>query len=766
LRVSRILIVAVILISFMMCAALWVIARQGITPDEFAQIYPDEVQFDQYGIPTIRPKDAQDRYLIEGFVVASERLWQMELMRRSTAGRLSEIFGKVAVEHDTKRLALKAEEVIGRAVALLPPNQRRVCERYAEGVNRFIEGYPWRWGIEFMLLSHRPKPWTCQDTLSVLMAMAEDLSGNYERELRQWQWRQRLPESWVQFLYTDEHPWNKPMFGERKLTGPLVPAERDWLPPQDPSQIKVEDHNGLVQPIGSNSWAYRGKIGTFVANDPHLPHRVPQIWYALRVFLDAEQRWVAGVAVPGLPGIIIGMNQDIAWGFTNTGEDIDDLVIEELSPDRGQYRAFAPNVQTSWQPVLVEKAKLYPKGEPPIEIVTKATDIGPIIQETSGDKPTALSRHWLGLNSANLRIPSDEISAATNWQEFNQGVDEFRLPSQNIVYADRQRTIGYRTSGRGIFRSSSSREPRKRNTEIPHQVIDPTERKRMAISSDEDSASSFIATANQRIWIDDISHDWSGDDRASRISEVLGQRNDLSLFDMQQLQHDTHSRFSLILLNWIMQFHEPSSPSLDERFVRWSNWTGKIVDDPDVFLDALFLETRLTNLLLSAVVQALMPGVELPKYQHLNKRAWLISVLSDDAALHAFGFRPSQLARFLVKELNERTSGAAESYPYLNRWKAQHPFVGRVPVLGRLFALDEVPQSGSHHTVKVELPKFGASGRFVWCVTEPTSSVWSFPLGQSGHIRSLHYRDLQKEWIAGKYLEVFPEGHRPPGRSD
>ncbi len=760
----KLFVVTVISGSLVICAFLLALAHQGASDQELMAVFPDQLTVDEYGVPTIRAGDQIEATKIQGYVVASQRLWQMDMFRRATVGRLAEIFGESVVERDVSRRRLGLTKVLSTAESDLSPNQRASCMAFADGVNLFINHHKWRWGIEFMLLRYQPEAWTCKDSLAVLMMMSEDLSGAVARERGRGEWMKSLPEEWSNFLFTSGNQWNKPLFGVVQSPEIKIPDKKDWLPPTvDLGSVEIKNLYASAFPPGSNSWVYRGKSGLFLANDPHLPHRVPQIWYAMRIFYPTSGRWQVGVTIPGIPGVVIGMNDSIAWGITNTGEDVDDVLILQMDPTGSNYLEAQSQTSQKWRAAEKSEEEVKVRGADSKKVEVVNTRYGPIFDTADAAKKLALSRRWIGFEPGILQLPAAELNAAKDWESFNRAVDDFSIPSQNLIYADRDGNIGYRVSGRGVVRSKSVRVPILADDQRWQGIAPPTERRRKLLSRTDQMESAFLATANQRIWIDGLDHDWSADDRASRIGEVLGQRNDLNLKDMELLQHDTFSRISLILLNWIIKNLKTEPSGFDDYRMRWDLWSGKIGDDPVSFAEAAFLETRLTNLLLTLIKQRYSSEANLPNYTHLNRRGWLLEFLKNDEAVRAFGIEPSILADFLVNELmtNPETI-LLENYPELNRWRTQHPLAARIPLIGRLFKIEEFPQMGSINTVKVETPEMGASGRWVWSLSDPLRSVWSFPIGQSGHIASKHYRSFRKKWRSAEYVPVFPENHQPP----
>src|SRR5690606_2396635 len=255
------------------------------------------------------------------------------------------------------------------AYEAMPDEEKDSCDRYAEGVNRFIDKYPGRWGIEYTLLQVKPEPWACTDSLLVLIEMAETLTSSAYREARAGRWREYLPEDWWNFIYTLDHPWNRPYFGPQVPRYPKLPSSENFLPMAPISESAEPEEKAAsldlferVPAIGSNNWAYRGKNGAFLANDPHLGQNVPTIWYAIRLRVSKED-WVVGASLPGIPGVILGMNPQLAWAFTNTGEDVDDYLKETFSEDGATYLARTENDEEIWEPVIDKTFQVQVKGE-------------------------------------------------------------------------------------------------------------------------------------------------------------------------------------------------------------------------------------------------------------------------------------------------------------------------------------------------------------------------------------------------------------------
>jgi penicillin G amidase len=349
----------------------------------------------------------------------------------------------------------------------------------------------------------------------------------------------------------------------------------------------------------------------------------------------------------------------------------------------------------------------------------------------------------------------------------NAAIDDFRLPAQNILVADKAGNIGYRTSGTGIQRKISGRRPQRALDGEWSGLQPSSSRPRMQYYVKETGADQprWIATANERIWVDDLGHRWVDDLRKDRIRRELSSRDDFTRQDMEKLQLDTECRYYKLILDWIQKRAEPKDAEEKATIERWSKWNGLAADDATTFTEAIAVEGALVRVSIDRLKRHYFPEKDrdLP-YESWMKSAWVITMLEDENGPAVFGFDARDLANHLLAVARARSGGGGDrsggGKPYFeeNRWGAQHPFVGRVPLIGDWFAVDAHPQPGWRGVVvRVEQPKFGASVRLVWDVSKPEQSTWSLPVGQSGHIRSPHYKDLQADWAAGRPVPVFEE---------
>ncbi len=730
----------------------WNIQRQGLDATFWNNYTKATVSFDANGIASIKSNNWVTLLRTQGYLVASERLWQMDLMRRKAAGRLSEWFGSETIDNDQRRYREDWQGVAKYAYQQLPAKQKHYLSAYVQGINLFIKNHPGQWGIEYWILGLTPKLWKAEDSLLIVLLMTEELSASAEKEAKQYQWRKQLLPDWEDFLFTNHHPWNTPLFGTVSDTTQL-PAKAHWLPRKAIADTAISTPRAVQTGFaGSNSWAWVGENTAFLANDPHLGLNMPSLWYAQRFFIDKDN-WLIGLTIPGIPGVIIGMNAYFAWTSTNTGEDVDDYLHEQLSEDLQFYRDQDEQGHTIWSKIVKKTFTIPVKGQAPVKGEAWFTHRGPLQQRALLNNDY-YSRQWLPFKKGKLTMPTLEFLSMHNWFKFNQAIDAMQGLSQNLLFLDRQGNIGYRASGITIKRRVSGCYPQPA---ITGEWIDfiPSRAQRLIVK--KVAKSSALSTANQRIWVDPYACGYDGDERADRLRSVLQQPSHNSL-SMQQLQLDTYSRMKKIILQWVMQHASKEEYSGSINFTKWQQWDGKITSNTDIFQQADFLQQTLLQLLLQRVRSHLdhTPNVQ---YEWPLANAWLLKILTTPDGMQVFGLEDNTVADYLLQQLAMQPK---THYAWKNRWQVQHPFVTALPYhLGKYFALKEYPQVGAYRVVRVEAPKFGASVRVIWDLQHPEKSLWSLPIGQSGHVTSPHYKDLHKKWFAkaieDKYIPVFSQ---------
>jgi len=514
---------------------------------------PVVVRRDVRGIPHIQAATMDDLLEAQGFVVAQDRLWQMDMARRFAAGELAELLGSSVVEHDKIQRILQIRPAAEQLTATMPEDQRRLFEAFARGVNAYIAGHQDNLPAEFRLLSYKPRPWQPVDSWLVTLNMEQNLDTLYPWKLEREKVEAKLAPNLVVQLYPTttwrDHP---PTQSIPDLTAPQ-PSIPDA--PLDESQSSLEDLLRLREILnlgsdscdscrrGSNEWAVSGVRTAsgkpILSNDMHLEHSIPDIWH--EEDLQAGSFHVAGVTTPGIPLIIEGHNEHISWGYTTLHGDVQDVYVEKTNA-QGEY--WAGN---GWRQPEHDQEHIHVRFGNDVLLDVQRTEHGPVITPMLPHETRMLSLKWT-LYSTQLRgMPLQAIDAASNWTEFRQAVSAWWGPTQNMAYADDQGHIGYQAvglfpmrpgglSGVPIVETGSAADSEHEwhgyipFAELP-SVLDPD--------------SGIVATANSRITPDGYPYplalNWEAPYRNERIWKWLSSHTQLTPADMLTLQMDTFS---------------------------------------------------------------------------------------------------------------------------------------------------------------------------------------------------------------------------------
>ncbi len=513
---------------------------------------PIEIIRDAEGVPHIYATTDHDAFYGLGYVHAQDRLWQMEMQRRIGAGRLSEILGEATLSIDKFQRTLGYYRAAQADLKIIEARSRQALEAYAAGVNQWLsEGHTLP--PEFVLLGVQPTPWQPVDSLVWQKMMSWDLGGNYDVELLSQQLAQAVgPERTAQLLpgYPAE--------------GVSVLAGLEFDSQAAASLLSIDrlletgfGHGG--REAGSNNWVVAGsRTATglpLLADDPHLGTSIPSIWYLAE--LQGETLHVVGATFPGLPAVVIGHNERVAWGVTNMGPDVQDLYVERLNPANPNQYA----VDGSWQDLQVVEEMIEVDGkEEPLRWAARSTRHGPLISDVS-DTGVPLALQWTALQPGDTTIDAF-ISGnyADNWTEFVAALEKFVTPSQNFVYADVDGNIGYYAPGRIPIRAEghAGRAPVPGwNSAYEWQGFVPFAELPQLYNPPQ----GYIATANNRV-VDDsypylLGTDWAPPYRAERIVELLEQParegGKLTLADMLAMQADQTSTQVRVLLPFLLK---------------------------------------------------------------------------------------------------------------------------------------------------------------------------------------------------------------------
>ena len=727
---------------------------------------PVTVSRDAHGIPLIEAGSAADAHLALGFVHGQDRLWQMEFDRLAGQGRLAEILGEAALPSDRLLRTLGIAAQAEHDATGLDPETARLLAAYAAGVNAAIAAFGALLPPEFLLLRHRPEPWRPADSLRLAKLMALDLSTNWREELLRARLMRQLPPDQIADLWPDT-PDPGPVTMAALARLPLE-ALAQALPPEPPPGI------------GSNVWVAAGsRTGSghpLLANDPHLSLQMPGHWYLAH--LRAPGLAASGATLPGLPFIVLGRNPDLAWGFTNTGSDTQDLFVERLDPADPE-RYLTPSGSA---PFRSREETIRVRGADPVRLRVRETRHGPVVSDLAPATAATVLEPGQVLALAWTQLRRDRpdttmaagfaLGRATDVASFVAAALLYQGAQQNMAVADRHGTIGMVSPGLvPIRRSGDGRMP------VPgwsgqHDwlgTIPPDELPRQI-----DPADGVLVNANNQLVADGYPHlltaDWEPPYRAERILALLGTPGRYDAERFAAIQLDRTSRLAADFL----PFLPPAAavPAAKQAaLARLAAWDGIAdLDRPEPLLFAAWYR----ELAVAIAGDELGPALgELRR----GRAAFLRRVLTRspgwcdnrttppvetcaDAAAAAF------VAAAAV--LEQRYGAGWAEQP----WARAHPAVlahrpfERVPVLRRWFSR-LVPFGGDGTTVNVahagvtrdDLP-FGtvhaAGYRGIYDLAHADGGRWITATGQSGHPLSPLYGDQAGLWGAGAYLPLRP----------
>lgn len=764
------------------------------------------IERDAQGIPTVRGASMQDVAFGLGVAHAQDRLWQLETHRRIGSGRLAETFGHSALDTDRFLRALgvrRAAAAQWQRIVQQDGESRRVLEAYAAGVNAWQREHLGARPPEMLALGVPLEDWTPVDSLAWALMMAWDLGGNWSTELLRARLALTLPVARIDELLPP-YPGDKPLatadyaalFRGLKLGGAL--AQADVLSPERIDRLLAAAPPSGIEGVGSNNWVVAGTHSTsgapLLANDPHLKITAPALWYFARLEVTGAQPLkVAGATMPGLPSVVLGQNEHIAWGFTNTGPDVQDLYLERFKPG-DPMQAQVPGAPERWAPLASVVETIRVKGEAEAEqLVVRISRHGPLISDAggvaatvSGDADLGIAMRWTALDADNDPIAAGlALAYASSAAGFVDAATRLWLaPMQNMVVADRDGRIAMVAPGR---------VPRRQAAHdlmglVPAPGWDARYDWAGVVPAGEtpreaDPVRGFIATANQRVHARDYPHfltsEWAPPYRQHRIEQLLRAKAKHSVDDMAAMQADVTSLATQRLLPWLQRARTEHALASAAREAL-AGFNGRMDADAAAPLIFWAWSRQLTR----AVFTDELGGPEV--YERvLGARTFrdaLEGVLDrndawwcDDKATPTVAETCAQLAdRALGAALDELQ---ARFGPDVGSWhwgqahqaRSEHRPFSRIKALAPLFEL-RVPSGGDTYTLNVGrvavkpdagtgelyLNDHAASLRAIYDLGDPSRSRVMHSSGQSGLPWSSRYRDFADAWARVAYVPLWP----------
>jgi penicillin amidase len=752
---------------------------------------PVRIERDVYGIPSIKAENQADLLFALGFVHAQDRLWQLETHRRIGAGRLAEAFGEGAFDSDRFLRALGVRRAAAAQWARADAATRDALQAYAAGANAVIRTQLRARPPEMLILGVQPEDWDPVDSLAWAIMMAWDLGGNWGSELLRLRLAMKLPLDRINELLPP-YPGEKPLattdyvalLRGLKLDAGTTTAALDGALERLAAAAPLSG----VEGAGSNNWVVAGSHTTtgkpLLANDPHLKLSTPALWYFVR--LEAPGLRVAGASMPGLPLVVLGQNDSIAWGFTNTGPDVQDLYLERFKPDDPSQ------VQTpdGWAPLKSFTETIHVKGRPDVTITVRESRHGPLISDAGilddllgpkGKPAHAIAMRWTALDADVDAVGVGlAMTQATSVVGFIDAAKGWIAPMQNMVVADRDGHIGWISPGRVPLR----RPDNDLRGLVPAPGWDarydwagwlPTD----ALPQDRDPARGWIATANQRVVAADYPHfltsEWALPYRQQRIEHLLDARPRHSIDDLRAMQSDVKSLAAAKLLPWLQraQADHPLAAAARQAI---EGFDGTMAADRAAPLILWSWQRHLTQLVfadeLGPVYERLIAGRTLRDaldgVLERNDAWWC-----DDKATPAVETCTMLADRALALALDELRAAQGDD---VSRWlwgrahqaRAEHRPFSRVKALARWFEL-RAPVGGDSFTVNVSrvlykpdattgelyLDEHGPSLRALYDLGKPAQSRFMHSSGQSGIPWSKWYQSFVQSWVQVDYVPVW-----------
>ncbi len=756
------------------------------------------VRRDQHGVPHIQAANLDDLLFAQGYVTAQDRLWQMDMARRMAAGEASEILGSRLLEHDHMQRVLAMRATAERLTASLSDQQRRLFDDYARGVNAFIGSHQDRLPAEFRLLMYQPKPWQPVDSMLVVMSMVQMLDEHWPEKLE----RERITARLGPTLAADLYPTGSWRDRPPITSEPPITAPQQNIPdvPLDDSQdgslnddfvhvragIGRADCPGCLP--GSNQWVVAGSRTAsghaMLSNDMHLEQQIPNIWY--ETDLEGPGLHAAGVTVPGLPLIVAGHNQHIAWGFTALYGDTQDIYVERTN-GQDQYQG----ADGAWRPIEHEQETIHVRGSHDVTVDVSRTAHGVVITPLIPGEKRVLTLKWSAYDPKAGGYPLLEMNTASNWTDFRNALRQWWAPTQNVVYADDQGHIGYQAVGSIPYRPNGLEGVPIADQQHEWQGYIPFDQ----LPSAFDPPGGILATANARVTPNpnpptapvtgapvpgtpaepgatappapaspppgvsatappELTLEWGDPYRNERIWKWLEPKDKLTQQDMLTLQTDIYSELDQEMaqrLAYAIDHASHVDAQLRQAADLLRSWDGAVTVNSAPAAIVASVKAVFYPMLLKPKL-----GDDWRLYHWAESLFAAEQILTNEPA----AWLPKQYASwddFLADMVRQglAQAGAPDDlrqwrYGYLRPVDVEHPLFGLLPWFRGWTGTGAQPQSGDGSTVKQVGRTFGPSQRFTIDWANMDAATEDITMGESGDPLSPYYRDQWPYWYNGR----------------
>ncbi|MEW6701109.1 MAG: penicillin acylase family protein [Bacteroidota bacterium] len=751
-----------------------------------------EIYRDEFAVPMIKAENDEDAAFALGYVHAQERLFQMDVARRAGEGRLSKVFGTKTIPIDQMFRTLGIYKNVTATYDKLNPLSKKILEAYSNGVNALIKEAKGNYPIEFDLLGYDPYPWKPEHSLIIAKLMGWELNMSWWTDITFSQLVQKFGGEKAKELLPD-FPENSPT---------IIPAELKGLAQISTDFVKVDQQFrnfiGFVGThIGSNNWIVNGKMSAsdkpIIANDPHLAYTAPGRWFFAMI---RSNDWNAeGFTIPGLPAIVIGKNQNIAWALTNVMADDADFYVEKIDSAGKNYL-----LNSSWRPLTVEKDTIHVKDSLSVIYEIRRTHRGPIITDIHPFKKlypnvkvqtAQMSMKWTGLEFSDEMFAVLSINKSKNWNDFKNAVRYYTVPGQNFVYGDDKGNIGYICAARLPIRAANS------PTLIYDGTTDANDWKGFVAYEEMpklfNPPQNYIASANNKTIQNfkyHISNIWEPPSRIERITQLLGSKPIHSKDDYKKYQLDFVSPYAQKLTQYITTAFnntKVTDKNLELALELLKDWDFEMnprSQTPTIYthffqhlIKNIFEDEMEEDLLKEYVFIANVPYRIIPKMMEENR-----SIFFDDTRTPQIEMRDDIVRKSLVDALNnlEQVYGkdiADWQWGNIHKVTFKHIFHDTSSLLDKIINIGPFEIGGDGTTVFNTEYSFselfeksrnlsmqyrsepysnilGPSMRYIFDFADPDHLEFIMPTGESGHFMSKHYKDMSEMWLKGKYIKL------------
>ncbi|HEV2448565.1 MAG TPA: penicillin acylase family protein [Candidatus Sulfopaludibacter sp.] len=751
---------------------------------------PVTVRRDAHGVPHLEAAGQDDLFIAQGYLTAQDRLWQMDLYRRNANGELAEILGASLVNRDIAQRVFGYRNTARRIYDHLPADDHRRLEDYARGVNLFITQHQDTLPVEFRLLMYKPQPWSGADSISIAMMMVDMLDTHWDVKLAREKIAAKLNNP---KLEADLYPVGS--WRDHPPTGEVVDLTQPRPAPPPASDNEDDDrtqargdsgiqtrpskartgHPGLVSEpgrlrallglpdcdgcaAGSNNWVISGKHTAsgkpLLSNDMHLGLSSPNIWYMAD--LRAPGFHAAGVTLPGMPLVIAGHNEHIAWGFTAMYGDVQDLYVEKLD-GKGNYQAN----DATWKPLAIDHEVIHVRGKQDVEEDVRSTEHGPLINPIlsmlGSHEGRAIALKWTLYDSTLNSIPLFAMNTATNWAEFSTALAAWYWPTQNVVYADDHGHIAYHGVGKIPIRAGGLVSVPVEDAQHEWTGYIAFE----AMPNTFDPPSGFLATANSRVTSEKfpapVTLEWADPYRTERIYKLLQGRDGLAAKDMIPVQTDVYSESDQELAHRFAYAIDHTAGA-DDRLHKAADimrsWDGRLTADSA----AASLVTSARAVLRPMILEPRLGDLAHEYHWSESNFAEEEIVMHGNADWLPPGYKDWDA---VLTEAVRRGMGKTREHPPapgdVTRWAygswhvvdIEHPLASLLPVIGRIAGTGPQPLSGDTITVKQVGRAFGPSQRFTMDWSNIDGSTENIVLGEGSNPYSPYFRDQWDDYYHG-----------------